>query len=270
MILQQKIPIISCERINPAFFRLRFFSPRIARESNPGNFVHIRTNENGFPLLRRAFSIHTLVREKGTFDILFKVLGPGTRLLSQKRPGQELDVLGPLGNAFSLPKKSKDEIILVAGGMGVAPLFFLAFELCGNRKSNSSKVTFLYGVKNKDELLCPKELKNLNLELLFATEDGSLGFEGMVTQLFLKKIKKYSKPGKMKVFACGPPPMLKTMSEYSRKHGFDCEVSLENHMPCGLGACMGCVVRFGRKEKFTYKRVCIDGPVFDAREVWLD
>ena len=270
MILQQKIPIISCERLNPLFCRLRFFSPRIARESNPGNFVHIRTNENSFPLLRRAFSIHRVARDKGTFDILFKVLGPGTKLLSQKRPGQELDVLGPLGNTFSLPKKSSHEVILVAGGMGVAPLFFLASELCREGKSDPCKITFLYGAKNQDELSCLKELKMLNLEVLLATEDGSHGFEGTVTRLFVRKTKKSTEFKKVKVFACGPSPMLKRMSEYSRKHGFDCQVSLENHMPCGLGACMGCVVKFGAKERLVYQRVCADGPVFDAREVWLD
>jgi dihydroorotate dehydrogenase electron transfer subunit len=270
LILQQKIPIISCEKLSPLFFRLRFFSPRIARESNPGNFVHIRINQNPFPFLRRAFSIHKLVREKGTFDILFKVVGPGTKLLSQKRPGQELDVLGPLGNNFSLPGKSNREVILVAGGMGVAPLFLLASELCRNRSSDSLKATFLYGVKNKDDFLLQKELKNLGIEILFASEDGSQGFEGMVTQLFLKQIKKFSKPKKAKVFACGPSAMLRSMSEYARKFKLDCEVSLENHMPCGLGACMGCVVKYGKKIRFEYKRVCKDGPVFKAQEVWLD
>jgi len=270
MMLQQKIPIISCERINPVFFRLRFFSPRIARESNPGNFVHIRINENGFPLLRRAFSIHCLVREKGTFDVLFKVLGPGTKLLAQKRPGQELDVLGPLGNSFSTPKRPKDEIILVAGGMGIAPLFFLASDLCKDGKLDPCKISLLYGVKNKDEFLCLKDLKNLRLELVLATEDNTLGFGGMVTELLVKKLNKCSDRRKVKVFACGPPAMLKKMSEYSRKCGFECQVSLENHMPCGLGACMGCVVKCGKKDKFNYKRVCVDGPVFDAREVWLD
>lgn len=270
MILQQKIPIISCERINPLFFRLRFFYPRIARESNPGNFVHIRINENNFPLLRRAFSIHKLVREKGTFDILFKVVGPGTRLLSQKKPGQELDILGPLGNSFSFPKKSSSEILLVAGGMGVAPLLFLASEFSREKKFDSSKITFLYGVKNKDELLCLRELKNLGLEVLFATEDGTQGFKGMVTQLFLNRMKRSSKPKKVKVFACGPPAMLKSMSQLSRDYDFDCEVSLENHMPCGLGACMGCVVKCGKKNKFEYKRVCQEGPIFNAQEVWLD
>jgi len=270
MILQQKIPIISCERINPIFFRLRFFSPRIARESNPGNFIHVRINENGFPLLRRPFSIHKLAREKGTFDILFKVVGPGTKLLSQRRPGQELDVLGPLGNAFSIPKRLNQDIIVVAGGMGIAPLFFLASELCSDKKKDSSKISLLYGVRDKDEFLCLSDLKTLGTELLFATEDGCQGFKGMVTQLFLKQIQKRSKPKKIRVFACGPPEMLKRMSEYSRKYTFDCEVSLENHMPCGLGACMGCVVKYGKKDKFTYKRVCKDGPVFDAREVWLD
>jgi dihydroorotate dehydrogenase electron transfer subunit len=270
VILQQKIPIISCEKLNPLFFRLRFFSPRIARESNPGNFVHLRINDNGFPLLRRAFSIHKLVREKGTFDILFRVLGAGTKLLSQRKPGQELDILGPLGNSFTFPKKSTGEVILAAGGMGLAPLFFLASEFCRNGKLDPSKVTFLYGVKNKDEFLYLKELKNLGLDLSLTTEDGTQGFEGMVTQLLLKQIKRHSNPKRVKVFACGPSGMLKCISGYCRKYGFDCEVSLENHMPCGLGACMGCVVKFGKKDQFEYKRVCKEGPVFSAQEVWLD
>jgi len=125
-------------------------------------------------------------------------------------------------------------------------------------------------VKNKDEFLCLKELKNLGLEILLATEDGTQGFEGMVTQLFLKQIKRCSRTKRVKVVACGPSAVLKYMSQYARKYGFDCEVSLENHMPCGLGACMGCVVRYGKKDKSEYKRVCKEGPVFNAREVWLD
>ena len=270
MIVQQKIPIISCDRVSPVFCRLRFFSPRIARESYPGNFVHIKINDNSSPLLRRAFSIHKTGREKGTFDVLFKVVGPGTRLLSQKRPGQELDVLGPLGNTFSLPKRQNQDTILVAGGMGIAPLFFLASDLCRNNKSDSSNISLLYGVKNKDEFLCIKELKELGIEVIFATEDGTQGFEGLVTQLFLKQIKKYKNQKKIRVFSCGPPVMLKVMSEYARKYNLNCEVSLENHMPCGVGACMGCVVKYGKKNKLEYKRVCKEGPVFNAREVWLD
>ncbi len=270
MIIQQKIPIISCERVSPIFSRLRFFSPRIARESNPGNFVHIRINDNNYPLLRRAFSIHKTGREKGTFDVLFKVVGSGTKLLSFKKPGQELDVLGPLGNAFSLPKKVSQDIILVVGGMGIAPLFFLASELCRNNKTDSIKINLLYGVKNKDEFLCLKELKDLGIEVIFATEDGTQGFEGTATQLFLKQTKKYQNFKKVKVFSCGPPAMLKVMSEYAREYNLNCEISLENHMPCGVGACMGCVVKHGKKNKFEYKRVCKEGPIFNAREVWLD
>ena len=270
MIVQQKIPIISNEKLNPIFSRLRFFSPRIARESNPGNFVHIRINDNSYPLLRRAFSIHKTGREKGIFDVLFRVVGPGTRLLSTKKPGQELDVLGPLGNAFSIPKRASQDLILVAGGMGIAPLFFLASELCRDIKSDSLKINLLYGVKNKDEFLCLKELKDLGLEVIFATEDGTQGFEGTVTQLFQKQIPKYQNFKKVKVFSCGPPAMLKAMSEYARKYNLNCELSLENHMPCGVGACMGCVVKHGKKNKYEYKRVCKEGPVFNAREVWLD
>ncbi|MGB2697729.1 MAG: dihydroorotate dehydrogenase electron transfer subunit [Candidatus Zixiibacteriota bacterium] len=270
MIVQQKIPIISCDRVSPLFCRLRFFSHRIARESYPGNFVHIRIHDNSSPLLRRAFSIHKTGREKGTFDILFKVVGQGTKLLSLKKPGQELDVLGPLGNTFTLPKRSNLDVILVAGGMGIAPLFFLASELYRNNKSDSLKISLLYGVKNKDEFLYIKELKDLGIEVLFATEDGTQGFEGLVTNLFLNQIKKSKNQKKTKIFSCGPPAMLKVMSEYAKEYNLNCEASLENHMPCGVGACMGCVVKHGKKNKLEYKRVCKEGPVFNAREVWLD
>jgi dihydroorotate dehydrogenase electron transfer subunit len=150
--------------------------------------------------------------------------------------------------------------------MGIAPLFYLINSLL-TKKFNPEKITLFFGVKRKNEYLLINEIVSTGIRLHLATEDGSSGFKGMITELFIQELKsKRLKTRRTKFYACGPNPMLKRISKISREFNLDCQVSLENHMPCGIGACMGCVVRTSEG----YKRVCKDGPVFDAREVILD
>ena len=227
--------------------------------------MHIRVDPHPYPLLRRAFSLHGADPQRGTFDILFKVVGTGTSVLSEKNPGEALDLLGPLGNSFSIPKKTK-EFVLVAGGMGIAPLYFLARKLAQRR----NKVTFFYGSKTEDEILLSREFQSLNISLKIATDDGTWGFKGLVTEFFEKGIKRGNLKNSV-VYSCGPEPMLKKMTELSRKYKFFCQISLETHMPCGVGSCMGCVVKCRTsRNRIAYKRACKDGPVFDAQEVIFD
>lgn len=264
MIFLKDIPLISNRRLKEDIFQLKLFSPEIVKLARPGNFVHIRISPNNFPLLRRAFSIHSIDSKIKSFDILFKVVGPGTEVLSQKKFKDRLNILGPLGNSFSYPEK-KEKVTLVAGGMGIAPLFFLASFLIRNKKLNPKKIDFLYGEKSKKDFVCLDDLKELKMNLFLATEDSSSGFKGMVTELFLTKGKNKNKDSI--IYSCGPQKMMEKMAEISKRYDLFCQLSLESHMPCGIGACMGCVVKC---EDETYKRICCDGPVFDAKEVRFD
>jgi dihydroorotate dehydrogenase electron transfer subunit len=256
------IPILSQEFLGEKFFKLALSSSAIAKAANPGNFVHARVSEDDYPLLRRAFSIHHVDRSKNRFEILFKVIGKGTEMLSKKRPGENLDVMGPIGNSFSLPRQNS-EIVLVAGGMGIAPLWFLLSRL--PKKLKTDKIVFFLGARSKRELVYIDRLKQAGVELIIATDDGSAGRKGLVTEIFLKEIeKRKTDPGKLAVYSCGPQMMLARMAQIAGKLDFSCQVSLENHMACGVGVCWGCVVKH---KDGKYKRICADGPVFNGREL---
>jgi len=264
MISQLSSPIISKQKLKEDIFKLTLRSPFISKTAKPGNFVHIKVNPNYYPLLRRAFSIHHVDKQKRSFDVLFKVVGKGTEILSRKAPGDILDILGPIGNSFSLPQKEK-EVMLVAGGMGIAPLWFLLNQLI--KRFDKDKVTFFLGAKSKKELLYAKKLNSMGSNLIVATDDGSVGRKGLITEIFKKEIKKKKyDPRKLAVYSCGPQMMLKRMTDIAKRLDLFCQISLETHMACGVGACWGCVVQ---KKDGIYKRTCVDGPVFDAREVNL-
>ncbi len=262
---QHLIPIRSKEILQENVFRLSLSSSEIAGSAEPGNFVHLRVTEDHYPLLRRAFSIHGVNEKKGQFDILFKVVGKGTKILSGKRPGDSLDVLGPIGNTFALPQKGS-QVMLVAGGMGIAPLWFLFLRLI--RRSDPGKLTFFLGAKNKRELVYVDKFKAGGCKFVLATDDGSMGKRGLVTEVFLREIeRKKLDCDRLTVYSCGPRMMLKRMAEIARELDFSCQVSLENHMACGVGVCWGCAAK---QSDGTYKRVCADGPVFDAKELSLE
>lgn len=264
MISQLSTRVLTKETLEEKIFKLTLSSSFISKTARPGNFIHIKVNSNDYPLLRRAFSIHSIDENKNNFEILFKVVGKGTEILSRKSPGDTLDILGPIGSSFSLPQKGK-EVILVAGGMGIAPLWFLFNQLIKRFRKN--KLTFFLGAKSKKELLYAEKLKSMGARLILATDDGSAGRKGPVTDVFLKEIKKRKCDlRKLAVYSCGPQMMMKKMLKTAKSLDLFCQVSLETHMPCGVGACWGCVVK---KNDGTYKRVCVDGPVFDAKEINL-
>jgi dihydroorotate dehydrogenase electron transfer subunit len=265
MISQSTSSVISKEKLSEAIFKLTLSSPLFLKRAKPGNFVHIKVSPHSYPLLRRAFSLHYVDIQKGNFDILFKVVGKGTKILSEKSFGDTLDLLGPIGNSFSPPTKG-EKVMLVAGGLGIAPLWFLFTDLI--KKIDKEKLIFLSGAKTKKELLYCEKLKELRTNLILTTDDGSFGTKGLVTEVFLQEIqKRKNELRKLMVYSCGPPEMLKRMSEMSKEYDLSCQISLEGSMACGVGACWGCVVKL---ENEGYKRVCVDGPVFDAREVVLD
>jgi len=254
---QIKAKIISNLKLSNNYWHLEFESGLIAKQAKPGQFVQIRVADGATPLLRRPLSIHAAGALK--VKIIYEVVGEGTGILSTKKPGEFLDILGPLGNGFDCarPVESRGgKNILVAGGIGVAPLVFLAEKL------KLSKPLVLIGAQTKKQIICLPEFKALGCGLKLATDDGALGFKGRVTDL-LKIVLEQTKPAR--IFSCGPYLMLKAVAQIAGENRINAQLSLEEHMACGIGACLGCVV----ETKSGYKTVCKDGPVFFSEElVW--
>jgi dihydroorotate dehydrogenase electron transfer subunit len=262
---QIKAKLIYNKKIRNNYFRCAMIAPKIARGVHPGQFVSIRLNDKLEPLLRRPFSIHRV--SGSAIEIFYELVGEGSLILSRKKAGESLNIIGPLGNGFNLtPSAPGFKPVLVAGGMGVAPLLFLAEKL------KAHQTLILLGAKTKAQILCEREFSGLGGQVKIATDDGSKGFKGKVTDL-LKHLLFPPKAGpplaetvnsqQSTIYACGPRPMLKEVSRISRDYNLAAEISLEEHMACGIGACLGCVVNTSEG----FKRVCKEGPVFDAEEV---
>lgn len=278
MVFQTKIKILKNSEVAPRYFKMAFAAPLIAKHCEPGQFIEIKISDGSEPLLRRPFGIHTIgyrssgsgyrqhagKRMPSTIEILYEIRGAGTELLSRKKPGEFLDIIGPLGNGFNfMPGGSQRTSVLVAGGMGVAPLFFLAERLAA-RKNQKSKIKHLVliGAKTKDHILCAQEFKKIGYDVKIATDDGSQGFKGYVSDLLDKKLKAMHYE-RATIYACGPQPMLQEVQNIARAHSLSAQISLEAHMACGIGACLGCVV----DTVDGFKRVCKDGPVFEAGKI---
>lgn len=249
-----QILILNNKEIKSGHFILQLESSEIAKKSSPGQFLHIKCSHNSNSLLRRPFSIHKVIPEKSIIEILYRVVGKGTYSLSQRKKGEKINCLGPLGNGFKL--KNTNTAIVVAGGIGIAPLFFLVEKLA------KSKIIAFTGAKTKDEILCTDKLKKLGAEVDIATEDGSLGYKGMVGNLLNEKLSTINYQLST-IYGCGPKGMLKEVALLSEKYKISCQVSFEQFMGCGIGICNACVV----KTKQGYKKVCKDGPVFNAEDI---
>jgi len=262
---QFKVKISSQVRIRDNYWHCEFSAPQLAKIALPGQFINIRVNDLCEPLLRRPISIHGVSRAK--IKIFYEVVGKATEILAQKKAGEYLDIIGPLGSGFDFgrEKREKRKEILVAGGMGVAPLIFLAEKLTENRKQKTeNRITVLIGAKTKTGLLCVNDFQKLGCTVRVATDDGSQGFHGKVTAL-LHGLSSDFRSLSSVIYACGPRPMLKAVVDISNERGISAQLSLEEHMSCGMGACLGCVV----KTKEGFKRVCKEGPVFKAQDlVW--
>ena len=256
---QAKAKLIKNIEVAKNYYKILLSCAQVAKAAKPGQFVNVKITNGYEPLLRRPFGVHRVRGEN--IEILFEVVGKGTKILSQRKAGEYLDIIGPLGNGFSI--HNTQYTMLVAGGMGVAPLLFLAESL------KNHKVTVLIGAKTKRQILCEKEFKELGCEVKIATDDGSKGFKGYVSDL-LKNL--LSLPVRQAgaigyrlsaIYGCGPLPMLKEVANISKKYNIPAQVSLEEHIACGIGACLGCVIN----TKDGYRRVCKEGPVFLADEI---
>lgn len=244
--------------------RISLHAPEVVRKAKPGQFVHLLCSERGSsdPLLRRPLSIHNIRRESDEVVLLYEVRGRGTDLLSRKTPGEEVDLLGPLGNGFDLPVSSDAKALVVGGGMGVAPLVFLAEELV--RVVGCENVAVHVGFRNESALICRSDFELMEASVQAATEDGSYGITGYVTALVAEYLEAFDPRNPPTIYACGPIPMLRAVAKIAGERGVACRVSLEARMACGIGACMGCAVKVKPDE---YVRVCKEGPVFNADEV---
>ncbi|MDP2912144.1 MAG: dihydroorotate dehydrogenase electron transfer subunit [Candidatus Omnitrophota bacterium] len=254
-----KAKILSNKKIGQAYYKMVLDAPYIARLAKPGQFVEIKCSDSFEPLLRRPFSIH---RVKG-LEILYEAVGKGTEILARKKQGDFIDVLGPLGNGFVLPEAHvqslKPRAIIISGGIGAAPLVFLAEELIKKK----IKTIVLIGAKTKKLILCEKDFKKLTSEVYVSTDDGTYGCKGFVSKLFHNILKTTESNFETVVYVCGPHGMLRCIAQICEERNFECQVSLEEKMACGIGACLGCVV----KTKTGNKLACKDGPVFNANEL---
>ena len=245
---QELASIISNDNVMPGVYLIWLESPQIASAVQPGQFVMVSGGED--ILLRRPLSIHQCDNDR--IALLFAVVGQGTHWLSQRRDGDKIDLFGPLGNGFSIDPASQN-LLLVAGGIGIAPLRFLAEQA----RNQEHSVTLLSGASTAVRLY-PKHLLPPITELVIATEDGTSGETGMITALLPDFVEQADQ-----VFACGPLPMYKIMAQMPELKDKSVQVSLERMMGCGLGVCYGCTV----KTKRGLKQVCRDGPVFKLEDI---
>jgi dihydroorotate dehydrogenase electron transfer subunit len=245
-------------------------APELAQTAIPGQFVHVLCGSSHDPLLRRPFSIFNADGGAGQIAIMYEIRGRGTALLAEKRVGESVDVIGPLGNGFTLPECGNPPVVLVGGGIGAAPLYYLARMACD--RVGDECVSLHMGARTAGLHVCHDEFScmcqdDADSRYWITTDDGSMGEHGFVTDLLLRRIEQLGPDSAPTIYACGPMPMLKAVAGIAKDHGIKCQVSLESKMACGVGACMGCVVKVRDGDGFKYVRVCNEGPVFDAEDI---
>ncbi len=262
--IDERCEVLSNDPVSADCRRMVLRGHRSYADARPGQFVMIRTAEGPAPLLRRPFSIHRCRRLSGNavaVEILYRVVGEGTRKMADCNPGRLMAVLGPLGRGFSDPPAS-GPVFLAAGGMGVAPMVFLAERLC-KTSGGSRDIRVFLGGKSAGDLLCRDLFEEFGLPVTPTTDDGSHGDRCLVTQPLEEAIRK-NPPAAL--YACGPPGMLRCVVGFVETYEVRCQVSIETLMACGVGACLACAVT-DRKKPDRYLHACQHGPVFDAREV---
>ncbi|WP_295093304.1 dihydroorotate dehydrogenase electron transfer subunit [Ruminococcus sp.] len=227
--------------------------PEIATAACPGQFVHIRAN--GFTL-RRPISICGIDKKKGTLRIVFEIRGDGTSEIAKLNKNDLIDMLAPLGHGFTVDT-TYNKVILIGGGIGTPPMLPLA-NIYGD------KAVAISGFRNASAVILQDDFRRTGAETILCTDDGSAGIHGFVTQPLAELAEK----GRIDaVYACGPMPMLKNVAKICNENGIFCEISLEERMACGIGACLGCACRTIRNDNEYFAHVCKDGPVFNAEEV---
>ena len=253
--------VISNGELTAGYWRIVFHAPDIAAAAVPGQFVHVQIPGLKDRLLRRPFSISSVDKAKGTVTVVFKVVGLGTEELTKVAAGTEMPVLGPLGNGYAM--RDDKTPILVTGGYGSASTLFLA-------ECSAKKGIVLMGARTEQDLILVEEYKALGFDVRVATNDGSCGHKGFVTELLDQALK--DAPDAV-IYACGPKPMLYALGKLTLSTNVETQLSLDQHMCCGVGACFACVIKMNDPESpdgFRYARTCSEGPVFDATEVYYE
>lgn len=259
--------VIANRRLSPDYNVLAFDAPDLAASVRPGQFVMVKTSRGLDPLLRRPFSVFEVLRDANGrargFSIFNKAIGIGTRLLSDVEAGARVSLLGPLGRPFE-PVDPPGEAWMIAGGVGLAPFVTLAEALA----ARGTRATLFYGARRGDELYCVDLFEKLGVRIVLATEDGSLGAHGRITTPLEQALRERPLGQPVKLYACGPTPMMRACANLAEAHGRACDVSLEQVMGCGLGGCYSCVVKARTGDGAPrHTRTCTDGPVFDASRI---
>jgi dihydroorotate dehydrogenase electron transfer subunit len=249
--------IVKAEILTKDIHLLRIRSERITDAASPGQFVNVRCSDGLDAYLRRPISICRACPSDKTFDIVYMKRGKGTSLLCSFCEGDMIDVIGPLGNGFTMPGAG-EKIAVVGGGIGIFPLLYL-LESC----SGTDKTAFL-GFRSKDAIVMEDAFERSSNKLVITTDDGSAGVKGFITQPFHDWLQA-NKPDR--VYTCGPLPMIKSIAEYCIERKIFCEVSMEQRMGCGIGACLVCACKVKDGSDFDYAHVCKDGPVFRAEKL---
>lgn len=247
-----EMTVISLKEIAKETIEMTLKNDYVAKHAKPGQFLHLLIDGH---TLRRPISITRVDREQGKVTIIFKILGKGTARLASYVVGQKLDVLGPGGSSFPTDDLQGKSVLLIGGGVGVPPLYFLAKHLS---KDPSIKILTILGFQSKDHVFYEEKFKEFG-EVITMTDDGSYGKKGYVTEA-TEKI-----PAFDRYYSCGPTPMLRAVSNQLSSHeGY---ISLEEYMGCGIGACFACIIPTAEGDG--YRKICQDGPVFRANEVRL-
>lgn len=250
--------VITNEQRGPNLYEMEMVVPEIAATGQAGQFVHIKLGQKNEPLLRRPISLFDVDPATGRITLLYKVVGAGTQLLAGLRGSDYIDVMGPLGKGFHLPAP-QSRVVLVGGGIGIAPLLYLARVLLDQK----CRVQVFYGADHQRQLVAMEKFQQLDVEVKPATIDGSLGYRGLVADYLAEALM----PSEVDfIYTCGPELMMAQVVEYGKKHGIPGEVSLEEYMACGIGACLGCARKLKTEDDY-YIKICKDGPVFPLAEV---
>lgn len=260
--------IVSQELVAAMTWRLRLKAPDMAQAARPGQFTMLQAREGNDPLLRRPFSFHGIHPSEGVVEILYRVVGRGTWLLSQLGPGAGVSLVGPLGNSFAIDSVGDGEVAVVAGGIGIAPLLPVIEGLLASRAGSSGQapVHLFYGARSGGELLPADTFEREGLRVHWSTDDGSFGHRGFVTQLLADAVDRGELDPTV-VLACGPLPMQYHVARWALARGIPTQLSLESLMACGFGACLGCALPAHHPFDPTadhYVHVCKDGPIFPA------
>ncbi len=236
------------KQLTSTIYDFKLKNSELAKITKPGQFVQVFVPGK---TLRRPISVCDVIDD--TIRIVFEVRGEGTAIMSQTKVGDTVNIIAPLGKGFDIDPSKRT--VLIGGGIGVPPMLYAA------KKSGKNTVA-INGFRNKDAVILSDDFKSCVSKLTITTDDGSYGIHGFVTMPLEEEIKNAEL-----VCACGPLPMLKNIAEIAKKNNVPCQISLEQRMACGIGACLGCAVEINRNGKNTFKHVCKDGPVFNAEEV---